>query len=428
MNNHIAERLLVFKINLFLIISILSAVEFTHASEPIGLGELVLYDTSNSKINKNMIYAIEKDDSGKIWVGSWGGGLGIFDGIEWKVFTTINSGLPGDTIYKIVFDHENTAWIGTNKGLVKYDGLAWTVYTPNNTPMEVFPVLAIAIDQQNNVWFSNGNVVQGGLMFFNRKEWKLFTTENSLLPCRGINDIIVDSDNAVWVGTVQFQGKGGLVRIEGDSWTRYDNSNTIMPHNSLEVLGLDKDGKIWAGQYAPFYSSDTLDGALMTITHDGKTWTTNNPSQTGKATKRIRAIACDKRGYMWVSTSVDLSIDYAVSIFNKKQWITFALSKNDTSRPYYISNIEVDKNNNIWFVTDDGLAMLKQDTSAIDALLAQSSAKREFKLIPQKNQKDMIFHDLLGRKRSNAGEKAAKTTGVLIGSDNLRAKKVLIVK
>jgi ligand-binding sensor domain-containing protein len=410
-----------------IIIAIFTTVNYHLAGAPIGLGELVFYDTSNYQISKSPIYTIKADDSGKIWAGSWGSGLCVFDGTAWKVFTTKNSGLPSDTIFKIAFDNKSNVWIGTQSGLVKYDGATWTVFTPRNSPMEVFPVMAIAIDRQNNVWFSNGDVVKGGLMVFNGNEWKLFTTENSVLPCRAINDILIDTGNAVWVGTAQFQGNGGLVRIEGDSWTKYDSSNTIMPHNSLEELSLDKEGKIWAGQYAPFYSSDTLDGALMAITHDGKTWSINNPSQTGKATKRIRAIACDKRGYMWVSTSVDLNIDYAISIFNKKNWITFTLSKDDTSRPYFVPDITIDINNNVWFAIGNGIVMLKQDTTAIDALFAQTTTKREFRLI-LKQKKEMVNYDILGRKSSIKGENTKKTNGILIGTDNLRAKKILNVK
>jgi ligand-binding sensor domain-containing protein len=416
-----------FKIKIAIISSLFITAKYIHAGEYMRLGELVRYDTSNSQIPKGSIYTIQSDDSGKIWTGSWGGGLGVFNGVAWKVFTTKNSGLPSDTILELALDHKNAVWIGTKNGLAKYNEATWTVYTPNNSPMEVFSIWAIAIDHQNNVWFSNGNVGQGGLMFFNGNEWKLFTTENSVLPCRAITDILIDSGNAVWVGTTQFQGHGGLVRIDEDSWKSYDAGNSIIPHNSIQTLSLDKEGKIWAGNDGAYYSSDTLEGALMTITHDGKTWTVNNPSQTGKATRRITAIACDNRGYMWVSTACEFKIDYAVSIFNKKQWITFALSKDDTSRPYYVPDITVDKDNNVWFAIGEGIVMLKQDTLAIDALFAQSNTKRDFKLIPQQK-KEMLYHDLLGRKRSETGENVKTTNGVLIGSDNLHSKKVITVK
>jgi ligand-binding sensor domain-containing protein len=401
---------------------------YSRTNENISLGEFLFYDTSNSQISKAIIRSIAIDDSGKVWVGSLGGGLIVFDGNTWKVFTMDNSGLPSNTINAIAFDHKNTLWIGTNGGLVKYDGTTWTVFTPQNSIMKMFYVSTIAVDPNDNIWFGNGNSENGGLMLLCGNEWKLFTPENSILPCRIIKDILIDSNNTVWVAIWPFLGNGGLARIDGDSWKIYDNSNSIMPHYSMDELCLDNEGNIWAGQFAGFWESDTLEGALMTITPDGNTWTLNNPSQTGKATKRITAIACDKRGYMWVATSVDLNIDYAVSIYNKKQWLSFAFGKDDTSRPYFVPSIAVDKNNNIWFATDDGLAMLKQDTSAIDAFFSQSGTKHEFKQHIRQQKRKIVRFDLLGRKSLRSVNIAKKFNGMFIESDNVRTKKVLIVK
>jgi ligand-binding sensor domain-containing protein len=407
----------------FIFLSIIFFFSDIFAREHASLGEFIKYDTSNSQIPKTGIYTISIEDSGKVWAGSRGGGLGIFDGTSWKIYSTQNTGLPSNRILKITFDHKNTAWIGTDSGLVRFDGKTWTTYTPLNSPMKMFFVYAIAVDKKNDIWFSDGNCCDGGLMRLSGNEWKLFTPENSLLPGSIINDIHIDSTSVIWVATDQ-----GLARIEEDSWTKYDRSNSIMPHNWVDELCLDREGKIWVGEFAAAYLTDTLEGALMNLTLDGKNWSLNNPSQTGKASRRITAIACDKRGYLWVSTSPDHEFDYAVSIFNKKQWLTFALSKDDTSRPYYIPSIAVDKNNNIWFATDPGITMLKQDTSAIDALFAQNSVKHEFKRIIRKQKREMLYHDVLGRKSSKIGDDVKKAKGVLIGSDNIQMKKIVTVK
>ncbi len=416
-----------FKNTIFLVITISASINFIHANEDIRLGELLFYFTSNSQIPKTMIYTIKTDDSGKVWAGSWGGGLGVFDGNTWKAFTTDNSGLPSNTINEIVFDLKNALWVGTDSGLVKYDGLTWTVFTPQNSPMAVFHVGAIAVDRQNNVWFDNGYNSEGGLMFLSGNEWKLFTPDDSVLPASIINDILIDSSNTVWVATWV-----GLVMIDGTSWKFFNKNNSIMPYNWVDELALDNRGTIWVGQ-SLFVSSDSYAGALMTISHGCNTWSFNNPSQTGKASKNIKAITCDKRGYIWVSTGPGDSIGYyAVSIFNKKQWVSFTLSKNDTSRIGYIPEIAVDKNNNVWFATEVGIIVLKQDTLAIDSLFSKSGVgvKHEFKqnINIRQQQGKTAYHDLLGRKSLKTGENVKKTNGVLIESDNLHAKKVLKVK
>jgi ligand-binding sensor domain-containing protein len=170
---------------------------------------------------------------------------------------------------------------------------------------------------------------------------------------------------------------------------------------------------------------------LISVTHDAKNWNLNSPSQTSKASNNIKAIACDKRGYLWVSTHSSVLIDHdVVSVYNKKQWISFTLNNDATARPYFITDIAIDKDSHVWFATDDGcIVLLKQDSLAIDSLFAKEGVgtRPEFRLIPKK-QREMVYYDLLGRRCLRTGDFFKKTHGVLIGSDNLRTKKIVNVK
>ena len=66
--------------------------------------------------NPNYIVALEVDEDGKIWAGTWGGGLSIYDGKAWKNYSTAD-GLPGNHVFMLKRDHKNRMWIGTNAGL-----------------------------------------------------------------------------------------------------------------------------------------------------------------------------------------------------------------------------------------------------------------------------------------------------------------------
>lgn len=410
-------------------VSLLFTSEYAISKDSLWIGEYRQYDTSNSPLLNDGIFTIEVDRSGNVWAGSSyaDGGLAFYDGNSWKVYTKDNSPLPCNKIRKIAEDFNNNIWIGTDSGLVKYNGMEWTVFTPLNSPMEVYHVWSIAIDRNNNVWFGNGNVDEGGLMFFNGNEWKLFTPENSILPNRVVNDIVIDYNNTVWIATTQYQGGGGLVRIEGDSWTFYNKSNSIMQYNSVEELALDSGGNIWVGQDGKFYLIDTLDGALMTVSSDGNRWAINNPSQSGKSSNSITAIACDKRGYIWVTTSVGNHWDYSFSIYNKKQWLTFSVVEDDTSRPYYMPDIAVDNDNNIWFATDHGVLMLKQDTTAIDAMFSSGVAVHEINFFRRGKTATTQF-DLLGRKIRRVNGTRVKPGGVVIESGNNSVKRIINIK
>ena len=71
--------------------------------------------------NPNYIVAIEVDRDGIVWVGTWGGGLGRYDGKRWKNYTTVE-GLPGNHVFMLHLDQKGRLWVGTNNGLARMSG------------------------------------------------------------------------------------------------------------------------------------------------------------------------------------------------------------------------------------------------------------------------------------------------------------------
>jgi ligand-binding sensor domain-containing protein len=71
--------------------------------------------------NPNYIVAIEVDAQGVVWVGTWGGGLGRFDGKRWTNYTTVE-GLPGNHVFMLHIDRAGKLWVGTNNGLTRMTG------------------------------------------------------------------------------------------------------------------------------------------------------------------------------------------------------------------------------------------------------------------------------------------------------------------
>lgn len=66
--------------------------------------------------NPNYIVALEIARDGKVWAGTWGGGLSIYDGKAWKNYSTAD-GLPGNHVFMLKEDVKGRMWIGTNAGL-----------------------------------------------------------------------------------------------------------------------------------------------------------------------------------------------------------------------------------------------------------------------------------------------------------------------
>ena len=69
-----------------------------------------------------------------------------FDGLNWTVYNTSNSSLPSDSIFAIAIDSKGSRWIGTSRGLAKFDSVNWTVYNTSNSGLPSNYVYAIAMD------------------------------------------------------------------------------------------------------------------------------------------------------------------------------------------------------------------------------------------------------------------------------------------
>lgn len=80
--------------------------------------------------NPNYIVSMTVDRrDGVVWAGTWGGGIGRFDGTSWKNYT-VDEGLPGNHIFMLMQDAEGRIWAGTNNGLARMDDAGkFTVFT-----------------------------------------------------------------------------------------------------------------------------------------------------------------------------------------------------------------------------------------------------------------------------------------------------------
>ena len=82
---------------------------------------------AENSLNNDYIFSIHEDQSGFLWLGTWGGGLNKFDKVN-KKFThyTEKDGLPNDAIYGILEDGQGNLWLSTNNGLSKFNPKAGT--------------------------------------------------------------------------------------------------------------------------------------------------------------------------------------------------------------------------------------------------------------------------------------------------------------
>ena len=87
-----------------------------------GPGIVVHWDLSTGKptvytpkdgIPNAFVLSIAQTGNGAIWIGTWGGGIPRFDGVEWQSFTT-KDGLPSDYVAQVITRSDGSLWINTH--------------------------------------------------------------------------------------------------------------------------------------------------------------------------------------------------------------------------------------------------------------------------------------------------------------------------
>ena len=99
---------------------------------------------------------ITLDNFGNKWLGFKLIGLGKFDGFNWTIFSTSNSGLPSNAVNAIAKAAGNSIWVGTNAGLAEFNGLAtWSINTAASGAIPSDTVYTIAVMSRPVGWHTS---------------------------------------------------------------------------------------------------------------------------------------------------------------------------------------------------------------------------------------------------------------------------------
>jgi ligand-binding sensor domain-containing protein len=337
-----------------------------------------VYNTSNSGLPNNYVTAIAIDGEGNKWIGTWGGGLAKFDGVNWSVYNISNSGLPSNNVTSIAIDRQGNIWVGTQEywngstyvggGLARFDGMNWTVYNTSNSGLPSKYVYAIAIDGQGNKWIGTSG---GGLVKFDGVNWTVYNMWNSGLPSNYVYAIAIDGQGNKWIGTYY-----GLAKFDGVNWTVYRTPDSGLPNNYVTAIAIDRGGNKWIGTMWGFAKFDGVNWTVYNIglpysyvtsiaideqgnkwigtggglaKFDGVNWSVYNTSNSGLPNNYVTAIAIDGEGNKWIGTGAGLAK------FDGVNWIVYNTS-NSGLPDNNVYAIAIDGQGNKWIGTYSGLA------------------------------------------------------------------------
>ncbi len=255
------------------------------------------YQTLNSSLS------VFEDQAGNVWVGSWGGGVVVFD--PELNFQTINP-----------IDQPGRAWISS---IEKDDTLEVT--TPTNflnvfSPVPENPYSVVITDiipdpNDQTIWLLNTKPADG----------------NAILHYKDVAFGPTIADPSAWETFPSPQGKINWFEM---SWDIFGDLWAILEQDGVYQIRIENG----ALNFAHFNESDNM-----------------------KSNATI-AIATDLDGFVWIGTKSGLNAIQGGQVFDfREAFQPIGLRIND---------IYVDSRNNKWFATDKGVSLLKASGSPFD--------------------------------------------------------------
>lgn len=288
---------------------------------------------------QSTIFSILQDSRGYLWIGTEGGGLCRFDGINFVTFTK-KDGLTGNTIRCILEDSYKNLWIGTENGLTFFNGLHFKPITVKYG-ISGTVITSLAEDQDHNVLVGTND---GGLNLIRMSSKDSFSIKcyNQKFGLRSnfIMDIQIDKFNRIWLATL---GGIDILTLNKDrdvvQWIKCPSGDQ---NELILTLAQDKNHNILFGTensgvfYLPLTGIDS--GKIISLTNKYKFHDNT-----------IRDITCLRNNEIWFATD-KAGIDILKN--NHKGSIIVNYSMKTGLPTNQVLCIYQDREGNIWLGTN----------------------------------------------------------------------------
>lgn len=285
---------------------------------------------------KNSVTCIREDQSGNLWIGTYGDGLYVYDHTR---FRRIDEGLElyRQTVLAIYFDDHQNAWMATlNSGVCQYNmqGKTFT-WLGEREGLSNNHVRSIIQDKSGNYWFGTSG---GGVCNYFGKQFTHYDKSNGLAG-NFIYSMFRDSRQRLWIGT----SDKGLSVFDSAGFTSYGASNGFA---DVKVKAIQED------RYGTLYFGTDGQGLF---TYNGSAF----QPVSGLEKKYIRAIEPDKQGDLWVATAgtglYKLRVEAGkISLLN--------LTTADGLLHNRLTALHYDKLGNLWYGTENnGVGVVSND-------------------------------------------------------------------
>lgn len=305
--------------------------------DDVDSGKMRVFDDHYGLPN-NWISDITEDYLGKIWVGTFGGGMAVFDGNEIQVYNQ-SDGLEASSIHCIIEDNEKNMIIADHyTGVSIFKGNQFVTWSDDKFLPDK-SVNAIEEDELGRYWFGTNN----GISVYDpkpgaKKEVQFFNSIGNK-----IRFIKSDKKGTLWIGTEGY----GLFRYDIKSGKFYYDiriNSYLYKNGIITALVIDKKERLWVGNMDRLVMFDINKDEVSSFTQ-----------KDGLAGISITTLFCDRDNNIWIGSERKSGLTKFDSSTGK-----FKILK--IGEGYVPETISQTPDQRIWVGTTSGLLGLKNDS------------------------------------------------------------------
>lgn len=220
----------------------------------------VTFDSKNSPIPDDRIFAVENDLDGNIWFTAEHYGLLKYDHKNWRIFTSDDHAILEYPAYSLAVDSSNVLWIGSSQGLISYDYFNFNYYNTENSELPGDQIYDIKVDQLNRVWAAT----YGGIVMMENGIMTVYSVKNNNSFADYVNCVETLGSDDVWGGHVRYT----MSELRDEKFEELipvweSTQPDIYLGSSVNALAAEPDGNLWIGFYPEFRANGGIGGLAL---------------------------------------------------------------------------------------------------------------------------------------------------------------------
>lgn len=306
-----------------------------------------------SSLSHNSVKTFLKDKNGNVWVGTFSGGIDVYDP-ESKNFTTIKEqigqkpGLSNSVISAMIYNQNGSLWVGTEGGGLNYVDLQKGMFRYYSLQEkgridETNLIKSMAQDMDGTLWIGTYN----GLVHFTPSSGKaipfnLPVEKEEQGKKREINGLLAGEDG-IWVAS----NVSGLYYIDKQkqvtSYVHSGKDKSSLSSNNLTAIVGDGQNNLWIG------SSRGLN--YLNLKTQRFTRFANDPdNEFTISNNSVLSILRDGQHHLWIGTAGGLNY------YNAATHRFYAITEAEGLPNNKIHAIQQAKDGSLWVSTNRGLS------------------------------------------------------------------------